>query len=183
MKVPYRRKRLGKTNYKQRLRLLLSSKPRLVVRRSSHNISVQLVEYHPEGDKVIVSAQSRQLKQYGWKTSRSNLPAAYLTGLLLGTRALKKNVKEAVLDIGLSVSTKGSRLYAALQGALDAGLKVPHGKDMLPAAERNQGAHIAAHAKKLDPDKLQRYYAHYIKEGIDVPNFPQYFEKVKEQIK
>jgi len=31
--VPYRRKREGKTNYKKRLKLLLSNKPRLVIQQ------------------------------------------------------------------------------------------------------------------------------------------------------
>ena len=44
--VAVRRKRKGKTNYKKRLRLLLSSKPRLVVRTSSRNVLGQIIVYN-----------------------------------------------------------------------------------------------------------------------------------------
>ena len=44
----YRRKREGKTDYRKRLRLLLSGKPRLVIRRSLRDISAQVIEYYLE---------------------------------------------------------------------------------------------------------------------------------------
>jgi large subunit ribosomal protein L18 len=120
--VPYRRKREGKTDYKKRLALLKSGSHRLVVRKSVDNISAQIVEYHPDGDKVIASAHSRELIGKGWKLSRKSVPAAYLTGLLLGKKA--KEDGEIIADFGMHPSTPGSRLYAVVKGALDAGIKV-----------------------------------------------------------
>jgi len=120
--VQKRRKRTGKTNYKKRLKLLLSHKLRLVVRPALKNITVQIVEYHPKGDKVVASANARELEKLGWKFNKGNLPAAYLTGLLAGTRAKEKGIKEAILDVGLNSSTKGSRIFACLKGTIDAGL-------------------------------------------------------------
>lgn len=73
-RVPFRRRREGKTVYRKRLKLLLSGKPRLVVRRFNSNILAQLVEYDPKGDRVIFTIHSNVLKKYGWKGHRGNLP-------------------------------------------------------------------------------------------------------------
>ena len=65
--VRYRRKRLGLTDYRARLRLVLSKKTRLVVRRSLNNFIVQLINYNPDGDNIIKSFNNKNLKEYGWK--------------------------------------------------------------------------------------------------------------------
>ena len=62
---------------------------------------------------------------------------------------MKKSINNAVLDIGLNVSTKGSRIYAALKGAIDSGLKIPHNKDILPDEKRIKGNHISADIEKM----------------------------------
>ncbi len=146
--VPYRRKREGKTDYRRRLKLLLSHKPRLVIRKSLDNVLVQIVEYDEKGDKVVVSAHSNELKKLGWKFGKGNLPAAYLTGLLAGSKAKKKKINEAILDLGLQTSVKGSRIYACLKGVIDAGIEVPHNAEVLPSNDRVSGKHIADYASK-----------------------------------
>ena len=40
------------------------------------------------------------------------------------------------MDLGLARSVKGSILYAALKGATESGLNVPHSKDILPEEKR-----------------------------------------------
>jgi large subunit ribosomal protein L18 len=141
--IPFRRRREKKTNYKKRLALIKSGKVRVVIRKRLKNISVQFISYNPKGDETIASGFSTELKKFGWDVSRGNLPAAYLTGFLAGKRAKEKNIKEAILDIGLQTSTKGSRIYAALKGVLDAGVNVPHSPDILPSEERIKGKHIS----------------------------------------
>jgi len=141
-KVAHRRRREGRTDYRFRLKLLKSKKPRFVVRKFNKNISCQIIEYNPKGDKTIVSAHSRELKNLGWSHNAGNLPAAYLTGLLCGLRAKDKKIKEAVFDAGLYTSTKGSKLYAALKGFLDAGVAIPHSSEILPDEKRIKGEHI-----------------------------------------
>ncbi|RLE45259.1 50S ribosomal protein L18 [Candidatus Woesearchaeota archaeon] len=141
--VHFRRKREGKTNYKKRLQMLISRKPRLVIRKSLNNIVIQLIEFHPEGDKILVAASSRELIKMGWKHNRGNLPASYLTGLLFGQKARQKKVEDAILDMGLQTNVKGSRIYAALKGILDSGFNVPHSEDIFPAEERIKGTHIS----------------------------------------
>jgi len=142
MKTLYRRKKEGKTDYKLRLRLLSSNKTRLVVRRSLKNISAQLINYEPNGDKTIVSANTRELVKLGWKSARRNTPSAYLIGLLIADKAKKKHIAGAILDIGLLESIKNSLPFAVLKGAIDGGLKIAHSPDNLPDEKRLTGGNI-----------------------------------------
>jgi len=141
--VPFRRKGEGKTNYKKRLNLLKSGATRLVVRPSNKHMVVQLVDYKKKGDVITSTACSKELKKFGWDFSTSNLPAAYLTGLLCGFRSQKKGVKMAILDLGLFPSVKGSRSYAALKGAIDSGLKIHAEENVFPDEKRISGGHIS----------------------------------------
>ncbi len=145
--VKLKRKAEGKTDYKKRLNLLLAEKPRLVIRKSVDNISAQIINYEPDGDKILATAHSSSLKKLGWKHSTGNIPASYLTGLMLGKK-VKGKVKEAILDIGLQKSVKGSRIYSCLKGVIDAGINVPHEAGILPDAKRISGEHISADIKK-----------------------------------
>lgn len=180
--VPYRRKRDGKTDYKKRMKLLLGRKPRLVVRRSSKHFSVQLVEFHVTGDKIVGSAHSAELKKYGWKGATSGSSAAYLTGLLMAKK-IKKKV-ECVLDLGQQVSVKGSVLYALAKGAIDGGLNLSCSKEVVPSDARIRGEHVAALAKALKSDKARydRQFAKYVKDGVDPVSIPDMFDKVKAKI-
>lgn len=178
--VKYRRKREGKTNYKTRLRLIASGKPRLVVRKSLKNILVQIVEFHPTGDRVLASASSRELRKHGWKGSLSNTPAAHLTGLLLAS----KKKMECVLDIGMNVSVKGAVLYGALKGAVDGGMSVPHSDEVIPDESRIRGEHIAAYAKKLKENKAayERQFSKYLKEGFDPETMPAHVDEMRKKL-
>lgn len=148
--VKPRRHRERKTDYRLRLKLLRSKKPRIVVRKSLKAIRVQFVEYDPQGDKILASAISNELtKEYGWKYSVSNTPAAYLTGFLAGKRAKEKGIEQGVLDIGLYHPTVGSTLFASLKGVLDAGIECPHDAQMLPKEDRIYGLHVNKEIKPL----------------------------------
>ncbi len=162
-KMQFRRRREFKTNYKKRLTLLKSRKPRLVVRKSLKYIRAQIIEYDEKGDKTIASVVSSELKKLGWNFACDNTPAAYLTGLLIGKKAKEKKIDEVVLDAGLHTSTKGSRIYAVVKGAVDAGLKLPYDPVVLPSDERISGKHIADYNKK-------------------VADMPAEFEKIKKKI-
>ena len=98
--VSFRRKREQKTNYTKRLYLLMSRQARLVVRLTNTKIIAQLVTSTSSGDVVVVAVDSGRLVKLGWNYSGKNIPAAYLTGLLLAKLALKKGVKEGILDTG-----------------------------------------------------------------------------------
>jgi len=150
--VPFRRRHEGKTDYYSRMRLLLSEKPRMVVRKTNRQIIVQLVDATLEGDLTRVAAYSHELEAYGFTGAMGNTPAAYLTGMLFAVRARNAGYEEAILDIGRIRSTPGGKVFGALKGAVDAGLEVPHGESILPGDDRIKGAHIAAYAPERAAD-------------------------------
>ena len=144
--VPFRRRREGKTDFKARLALIKSGKPRAVVRRSLSGTTVQIVAFHEDGDRVLVQANYQDLKKMGWKYSLKDITASYLVGLMAGIRAAKANIPQAVLDIGLHEPTTGNRVFAALKGLLDAGVDIPHGDDIFPVDDRIAGEEKEAKA-------------------------------------
>ena len=141
LQVKRRRRREGKTDYIMRYNLLKGRTPRLIVRILNKMITVQIAEYKPKGDSVLVSTNSLELKKHGWQPKR-NIPTAYLTGVLIGKRATAKGIKKAILDIGLQRPHKKGKIFAVLKGALDAGLEINHDKKSLPSEERITGKHI-----------------------------------------
>lgn len=184
-RVAFRRRREGKTNYRRRKALVLSGLPRLVVRVTVRRVIAQMVKAEIVGDKVLVSADSGELaRKYGWLGSCSNLPAAYLIGLLCGFKALASGVKEAVLDIGLQSPTKGSRIFAALRGVLDAGVLVPHDEGVLPGEERIRGQHVVAYAKQLasNQEVYQTRFSGYLSQRLPPEQLSEHFVSVKEKI-
>jgi large subunit ribosomal protein L18 len=186
-KVPtiyFRRRREGKTDYRKRLKLLLSGKQRLVVRLTSRNVRAQIISFTPTGDKVLVAAESKELEKHGWNFSKSNLPAAYLLGVLIGKKAMGKKVTEAILDKGISPTMKGSKMFAVLKGAVDAGLNVPYSENILPSDERVSGKHIADYAKALKGDKeaFQKEFSAYLKKNVNPEDIEANFSKTKETL-
>ncbi|HUI39293.1 MAG TPA: 50S ribosomal protein L18 [Methanothrix sp.] len=144
-KVPFRRRREGRTNYHVRYKLILSKKPRVVVRKSNASTTLQLVIAEMKGDKTLLTVNSRELRDLGYSFSTGNLPAAYLTGLLFGKKMLALGQTEGIADIGLHASTRGNRIYAAIKGIVDAGVDVPHGPEVFPDDGRIRGEHIKEH--------------------------------------
>jgi len=184
-RVEFRRKREGRTDYRRRLNLLRSRKPRLVARVSLKHVHVQVVQATPSGDVVLASAHSKQLGKFGWKTPTSNVPASYLVGLLCGYRAIKAGVKETVFDVGMHDVVPQSKVFAVLKGALDAGLSVPHGEKILPQEERIVGEHISKYAEKLkkdDPEGYRARFSRYLAEGVPPEQLPAHFNEVRRAI-
>ncbi|HMK46881.1 MAG TPA: 50S ribosomal protein L18 [Methanocella sp.] len=174
-KVAFRRRREGKTDYHQRLKLIVSRKPRLVVRMTTNRVITQILVTKPEGDKVLVSATSAELaKDFGYQGSGKNTSAAYLTGLLIGYKAREAGIEEAILDIGLRENRAGSRIYSTLKGAVDSGLEVPHSEEVFPSDDRIRGAHIAGNTFSK--------YSQYEKRGLKAADLPAHFDEVKSKI-
>ena len=182
--LSFRRKREGKTHYKKRLKMLLSNKFRLVVRKSLSSIRASIVKYDAKGDKTLFTVDSKTLEKFGWKGNTGNLPSAYLTGMIIGKKAIQEGIREAILDIGMNNSTKGSRLYAALAGAIDAGMKIPSDGEILPPKERLSGEHISKYAQSIRNDKLryERQFYDYIKKGLNPEDIVKHFNEVKGKI-
>jgi large subunit ribosomal protein L18 len=183
--LPYRRKREGKTDYRKRLQLLVSRKHRAVIRKSLRHFIVQIVEYKSEGDVVLISASSNDLKKAGWKFSGNNIPAAYLVGYLCGLRAKKKNIKNAIADLGLNRNSKGVKIYAAIKGLHDAGIQIPFSEDVFPSEDRINGKHIGEYAKSLQEKNAEKYnkiFSKYLKEGTKPEEISSQFESVKKTL-
>ncbi|ELZ17141.1 50S ribosomal protein L18P [Haloterrigena salina JCM 13891] len=173
-KVPMRRRREVRTDYHQRLRLLKSGKPRLVARKSNKHTTAQLITPGPQGDETLASAHSSDLEEYGWEAPTSNISAAYLTGLLAGQRAVEAGVEEAVLDIGLNTATPGNKVFAVQEGAIDAGLEIPHNDSVLADWSRTRGEHIAEYAEQRDEPLYSG--------DFDATDLPEHFDEVREEI-
>ncbi len=153
--LPYRRKREGRTNYKKRLALLKSGRPRLVIRKSNRYVQLQLVRYHADGDRILVTVTSKALAKLGWTGSAKSIPAAYLTGILCAKEAKAHGVADAIVDLGFQKHRAGTRLCAAIKGAIDGGLAIPASEEIFPSGDRINGVHtkaperVAAVAAKL----------------------------------
>lgn len=141
-RVPFRRRREGKTDYRRRLALLKSGETRVVVRASNRNVIIQFVGYDESGDKVVAQAESRELAKLGYSAAGSNTPSAYLAGRLAATRAKEAGVENGVLDIGRAQPHKGGVLFGALKGVVDGGIAVPAGEGVFPAEERIRAEHL-----------------------------------------
>lgn len=179
--VPFRRRKQSLTNYTKRLALLKSKKPRMVVRKSNRNVLVHFVNYAENGDMTTAAANSKELAKFGWHCS-CNTPTAYLTGLLAGKRAKEKGVEEFVLDIGLATPSKGALVFAAVRGAIDAGLKTKYAEGMVEEG-RIRGEHIAKYAESLKgKPEYDKVFSSYLKANFPPEGIPSMFDKVKEEI-
>ncbi len=136
-----RRLRNEKTNYKKRGTMLMGKRDFITVNITNQNTQVQILKPGIAGDVVIASAHSRYLLEKGWKGSRKNIPAAYLTGYVAGKKALLLGAKDAILYTGTKRYTQ--RMAAALKGVIDAGLEVPADAETFPPDERINGEHLS----------------------------------------
>jgi len=184
-------------------------KYRLIVRLTNRDIICQVAYARLEGDIVVCAAYSHELPRYGVKLGLTNYAAAYCTGLLLARRLLNKfkldeiyagleeatgedycveNVDEkpgtfrCYLDIGLSRSSSGARVFGAMKGAVDGGIDIPHSNRRFPgydaeAKEFNAdihrqhiyGQHVAEYMRILleeDEEAYKKQFAKYIRLGI-----------------
>merc|ERR1712187_936027 len=122
--VKFRRRREGKTDYRQRKRLCAqdknkyqSPKYRFVVRFTNTKVICQIAYALVDGDRIMCQASSTELPRYGLSVGLKNYAAAYCTGLLVARRLLQKigldDVYEGNDDIdGEVVKTEmGKRIF------------------------------------------------------------------------
>lgn len=183
--VKLRRKRESKTDYKSRINLLASNKIRVTVRKTLNNHYIQFIKFDVKGDLSLLSSNTKELSKLGWKSHGGNIPSAYLTGYMAGLKALKKGIKEGILDIGPSRSVKGSSYYAAAKGVIDAGFKLNCSEDVIPDEEKITGKNIENYAKMLasDKDKYSRQFGKYLKAGQKPEELSKHFQDIKKKIK
>ena len=92
-----RRRREGRTDYRQRKRLCAqaknkyqSPKYRLIVRFTNRFVICQIAYSLIDGDRILAQATSSELPRYGLEAGLKNYAAAYCTGLLVARRMLQK---------------------------------------------------------------------------------------------
>ena len=177
-----KRIRSDKTNYRKRAALLIGRHSFVTVKVSDQNVAAQVLKPTPTGDIVIASAHSRELAKQDWKGAFNNLPACYLTGLLMGKKTLEKGVKNAVLYIGKDHFT--SRVAACLKGIVDSGVTMPVSEESLPPEERITGRHIAKYASTLkeDQEEYNSRFSAILKNGLKPEDYPTHFEEVRSKI-
>lgn len=87
------------------------------------------------------------------------------------------------LDVGLHRTTTGARVFAAMKGAVDGGLNIPHSIKRFPGYDAEAksfnaevhrahifGQHVADYMRSLeeeDPEAFKRQFSQYIKLGIN----------------
>lgn len=181
----YRRRRMGVTDYRARRKIVTSSVPLLTVRISSKNVSAQFIRPKAEGDAVVSSAHSRNLKKLGWKGSTKSVPACYLLGLLAGKRAKEKGVESAYLYTGLARFIKGSRVSALVKGVNDAGVEVPMDDKVAPSEDRLSGKATAEYAESLLAENREKYskvFSGLLKAGFKPEEYAEKATAMKQTI-
>ena len=177
-----KRIREDKTNYRKRSAILIGRHLFVTINVSDQNVVARVLKPAPTGDIVIVSTHSRELAKQGWKGAFNNLPACYLTGMLLGKKALQKEIKTAVLYIGKNHFT--SRVGACTKGIVDAGVSMPVSEESLPDEKRISGHHIAEYSRTLKENQGE-YNSHFsaiLKNGLKPEDYPLHFEEIKSKI-
>ncbi len=151
LRTQKRRRKECKTDYKNRLNLLKSGKPRIVIRRTNKYFIVQAIKSNMAQDKVIASVTSRDLINEGWDKKFSNslksIPAGYLTGLLLGTKLDGKQTY--IIDLGMTRNIHGNRSFAVIKGLIDSGLDIHANESVFPNKDRLNGEHLNPEVKKI----------------------------------
>ncbi|KAI8869159.1 60S ribosomal protein L5-B [Ramicandelaber brevisporus] len=205
-----------------------SPKYRLVVRFTGKDIICQIVYAKIQGDFVLASAYAHELKQYGITVGLTNWAAAYATGLLVARRVLSKlkladkyegvvnpdgSVEQteeneegprpfkAFLDVGLRRTSTGAKVFAAMKGASDGGMFVPHSEKRFPgySAEGKNGeldsevlrkyifgGHVADFMRLLqeeDEERYQRQFGQFIKNGVSADSLEEMYKKAHAAIR
>jgi len=204
-------------------------KYRFVVRFSNKDITCQVISSKIKGDICHCAAYSHELPRYGLKVGLTNYSAAYCVGLLCARRLLKKfnldgkfegtaevtgefedsyvhgNDEEgpaafhALLDVGLKRTTLGSKIFAAMKGAFDGGLEIPHSekkfygydpdeKEYSAEANRERilGGHVAQYMESLEeeePEIFAEKFKKYIDAGITAENMEETYLAVHKAIR
>ncbi|EXX78311.1 hypothetical protein RhiirA5_353383 [Rhizophagus irregularis] len=203
-----------------------SPKYRLVVRFTNTDVIVQIIYAKLDGDFVLTAAYSHELKKYGIKIGLTNWAATYATGLLAARRVLTKlgladkylgitepdgkvaPIEEledaprpfkAFLDVGLKRTSTGSKVFAALKGASDGGIFIPHGENRFPGYDAESktldtevlrkyiyGGHVADFMRILqeeDDDKFKKQFSKFIEAGVGADDLEKVYKDAHANIR
>lgn len=203
-----------------------SPKYRFVVRTTNTDVITQVTFAKIEGDHILAAAYAHELPRYGVKAGLTNYASTYCVGLLCARRLLQKlkldskyvgnkeingevyNVEDiddaprpftCNLDIGLHRTTTGAKIFAALKGAVDGGLKIPHSERRFPGYDseakkfepevlkkRIFGQHVADYMTTLKEEEAEEYkarFSQYVKNGVEPAQIPEIYKKAHAAIR
>jgi len=201
-------------------------KYRLIVRSSNTDICCQIAYARLEGDYIVSAAYSHELPRYGVKVGLTNYAAAYCTGLLLARRILQKfnldkmyegateidgdyfcvedqddgpGAFRCCLDVGLARTSTGAKVFAAMKGAVDGGLDIPHSVKRFPGYDAEEkslnaevhrnhifGKHVAdymTHLQEEDEEAFKRQFSRFIKNGVTPDSIEGMYKKAHANIR
>jgi len=202
-------------------------KYRLVVRITNKDVITQIFSSDLTHDVCLASAYAHELQRYGLTLGLTNYAAAYCTGLLLARRVNVKygldkeyegnttidgadyNVEatgerapfKALLDVGITRTTTGARIFGALKGACDGGIDVPHNDRRFPGSKREDkewqadpevhrkyifGGHVSEWMTKLQGDDEEKYakqFKRFVDAGIGADDLEELYTSVHKKIR
>merc|ERR1712216_427829 len=204
-------------------------KCRFVVRFTNKDIICQVISSKIKGDVTHCAAYAHEPPRYGCSVGLTNYSAAYCVGLLCARRLLKKygladkfegtaevtaeyedsyvhgndedgpNAFHALLDVGLKRTTLGSKIFAAMKGAFDGGLEIPHSNKKFYgydadekeySAEENRdrilGAHDSSYMESMEEEEPEEYaekFKKYIEAGVTAENMEETYLGVHKAIR
>jgi len=143
IKTVKKRRHECKTNYSKRLKLLKGNRPRLVFRKTNQYLIGQYVVSVAAQDKVEIGITSKYLLKNGWPEefsgSLKSIPAAYLTGYLLGNKIISNKKETPIVDFGMTRTDHKTKVFAFLKGLIDSGVETDCPEEAFPEKERIEG--------------------------------------------
>merc|ERR1712218_317780 len=209
------RRREGRTDYFARKRLVIQDKNkyntpkyRMIVRTSNTDVCCQIAYARLEGDIVICAAYSHELPRYGVKVvlTKFSLDTVYegntsVDGSMFcvedqdgGPGAFR-----ACLDVGLARTSTGAKVFAALKGAVDGGLDIPHSEKRFPGYDSESkelnadvhrqhifGLHVANYMTSLqeeDEEQFKKHFSRFITNGVTADSMEGMYKKAHAAIR
>jgi large subunit ribosomal protein L5e len=97
------------------------------------------------------------------------------------------------LDVGLRITSTGAKVFAAMKGASDGGIYIPHSETRFPGYDRENksldsellrdyiyGESVAEYMRYLEEEDEERYkkqFARFIEEGISADDLEEIYEQ------
>ena len=143
----------------------------------------------------------------------TNYAAAYCTGLLCARRVLHQlkldsaqfdeengpHSFKAYLDVGLRRTSTGAKIFAAMKGAVDGGLNIPHNEKRFPGYSKESsaldsdvlrkrifGVHVADYMRELQEDSEERYqrqFSQYVAAGLTADGIESAYKSAHDAIR
>jgi len=111
----------------------------------------------------------------------------------------EKKPFKALLDVGIKATTTGARVFAALKGASDGGLNIPHNHKRFPGYTKDtksydaevhkgriMGEHVADYMREMEEDDEEnyaKYFAKYVEAEIDADDIEDKLVAVHQSIR